>query len=78
FDPRVASAPDYRRLFPELPPPDALPACAEAGVLGAIAGIIGAWQAMATVKLVTGAGEVQPGLIINVDGLYGNVFETKL
>ncbi|MBV6631657.1 MAG: HesA/MoeB/ThiF family protein [Alphaproteobacteria bacterium] len=78
FDPRVESAPDYRRLFPELPPPDALPACAEAGVLGAIAGIIGAWQAMVAVKLITGAGETPIGRIINVDGLYGNVFETRL
>lgn len=78
FDPRVPDTPDYRRLFPELPPADALPACAEAGVMGAIAGIIGAWQAMIAVKMITGAGETPIGRIINVDGLYGQVFETKL
>ncbi|MEO0393792.1 MAG: HesA/MoeB/ThiF family protein [Pseudomonadota bacterium] len=78
FDPRQADAPSYRTLFPELPPPDVLPACAEAGVIGPMAGIIGAWQAMEALKLITGAGTVKAGRTLNIDGLYSEFFETGL
>ena len=78
FDPREADAPDYRSLFPDLPPADALPACAEAGVLGAVAGIIGSWQAMEAIKLITGAGSITLGRTMNLDGLYGEMFNTSL
>jgi len=78
FDPRDSSAPDYRSLFPHLPPADGLPACAEAGGLGAVAGIIGAWQAMEAIKLITGAGSIAIGRTINIDGLYSEHFDTGL
>ena len=78
FDPRVKGSPSYRDLFPELPPDDAIPACAEAGVIGPMAGIIGAWQAMKALKLITGAGNVKVGRTINIDGLFSELFETGI
>lgn len=70
FDP-ASGAPCYRCLFPEAPPPGASPACGEAGVVGALCGIIGAMQAMEVVKLVTGAGEPLRGKLLLYDGLAG-------
>ena len=55
FDARVG--PCYRCLFPEPPPPDSVPSCAEGGVLGVLPGIVGAMQAAEAIKLVTGVGE---------------------
>src|SRR6187397_1152148 len=46
--------PCYRCLFPEPPPPEAIPSCAEAGVLGVVPGLIGIIQAMEAIKLITG------------------------
>src|SRR6266700_5762568 len=48
--------PCYRCLFPEPPPPDTVPNCAEAGVLGVLPGIIGMLQAIETIKLIIGIG----------------------
>ena len=76
FDPRQEGTPNYRNLFPELPPEDVIPACAEAGVIGPMAGIIGAWQAMNALKLITGAGDVKIGHTTNIDGLFNEMFET--
>ena len=78
FDPRVEGSPSYRNLFPDLPPEDVIPACAEAGVIGPMAGIIGAWQAMKALKLITGAGNVKVGRTINIDGLFSELFETGI
>ena len=50
----------------------------EAGVLGAVAGIIGSWQAMEAIKLITGAGSITIGRTMNLDGLYGEMFSTSL
>jgi molybdopterin-synthase adenylyltransferase len=44
----------YRCAFPEAPPPDAVPTCAEAGVLGPAAGVIGSLQALEALKLLAG------------------------
>jgi molybdopterin/thiamine biosynthesis adenylyltransferase len=46
--------PTYRCLFPEAPPPGSIPTCAEAGVLGALAGMIGAMMAMETIREIVG------------------------
>lgn len=46
----------YRCQFPEPPPPDMVPSCAEGGVMGAMCGIIGAIQANETIKILTGIG----------------------
>jgi molybdopterin/thiamine biosynthesis adenylyltransferase len=47
----------YRCAFPDPPPPGAAPSCAEAGVLGPAAGVIGSLQALEALKLLTGVGE---------------------
>ncbi|MGC4048447.1 MAG: hypothetical protein QM757_01870 [Paludibaculum sp.] len=67
--------PDYRDLFPVSPPPGVVPACAEAGVLGALTGVIGTLMAMEVIKLITGAGELLIGRLLLYDGLAAR-FET--
>lgn len=59
--------PTYRCLFPQKPRDGLLPTCAEAGVLGALTGIIGAMQAMEAIKEITGAGEGLAGRLIMFD-----------
>lgn len=61
--------PTYRCLFPEPPPPGASPSCAEAGVLGAAAGVMGCLQAVEVLKEITGAGESLAGRLILYDAL---------
>lgn len=61
--------PSYRDLFPEPPPPGVVPACAEAGVIGALPGILGSLQAMEAIKLVCGIGEPLIGRLLLVDAL---------
>jgi molybdopterin/thiamine biosynthesis adenylyltransferase len=48
----------YRCVFPELPPAGAVPTCSQAGVLGAVAGILGTIQATETLKFILGEGEL--------------------
>lgn len=67
--------PGYRDLFPEPPPAGLVPSCAEAGVLGALPGVMGTLQAMEVIKLITGIGEPLIGRILLYDGL-GARFET--
>lgn len=47
----------YRCLFPEPPPPESVVTCAEAGVLGPVAGVIGSVQALEVIKVLTGLGK---------------------
>ncbi|MEM7442760.1 MAG: molybdopterin-synthase adenylyltransferase MoeB [Pseudomonadota bacterium] len=61
--------PCYRCLFPEPPPPDAVPNCAEAGVLGALAGVVGSLQAVESVKTVLDLGESLSGRLLLYDAL---------
>jgi molybdopterin/thiamine biosynthesis adenylyltransferase len=68
--------PCYRCLYPEPPPPELAPSCAEAGVLGVLPGIIGTLQAMETIKIIIGAGEPLVGKLLTYDGLKQRV-ETK-
>jgi molybdopterin/thiamine biosynthesis adenylyltransferase len=67
--------PRLRDLYPDLPAAGDLPTCAETGVLGALAGVVGALQASEAVKLLTGAGEPLVGRLLLVD-LLGMRFET--
>jgi molybdopterin/thiamine biosynthesis adenylyltransferase/rhodanese-related sulfurtransferase len=60
-------SPNYRDVFPDINA-NALPTCAEGGVLPTIAGIIGSMQAAETIKLLTGCGEVMAGKIFLIDG----------
>jgi adenylyltransferase/sulfurtransferase len=61
--------PCYRCLFPEPPPPESVPNCAQAGVLGVLPGIIGMLQAIETLKLILGIGEVLIGRLLHFDAL---------
>ena len=61
--------PCYRCLFREPPPPGLIPNCAEAGVFGALPGVIGAAQAMETVKLLLGVGQPLAGRLQIFDAL---------
>jgi len=61
--------PSYRDLFPEPPPEGLVPSCAEAGIVGALAGVIGTLQAMETIKLITGIGEPLVGRLLLYDSL---------
>ncbi len=61
--------PGYRDLFPSPPPPGLVPSCAEAGILGALTGVVGTLQAMEVIKLVTGIGEPLVGRLLLYDAL---------
>lgn len=63
----------YRCLFPSPPPPGAVPSCAEAGVIGAVAGFMGTLQAVETVKLLLGQGEVLANRLLIFDALEGSL-----
>jgi adenylyltransferase/sulfurtransferase len=59
----------YRCLFPAPPPPGAVPSCAEAGVLGALTGLVGSIQAVETLKLILGIGDSLASRLLLIDGL---------
>lgn len=61
--------PSYRCLFPDAPPAGLVPNCAEAGVLGPIAGVIGSLQAAEVIKEITGAGRSLAGRLLIYDAL---------
>lgn len=67
FDPYVG--PCYRCQYPEPPPPELAPSCAEAGVLGVLPGIIGSIQAIETIKLILGIGDGLSGRLLSYDSL---------
>src|SRR2546429_4608144 len=70
--------PCYRCLFPEPPPPDSVPNCAQAGVLGVLPGIIGTLQAVEAIKLIVGIGEPLIGRLLHFDALKGKFRELNL
>ncbi len=65
FEPH--EGPCYRCLFPQPPPPELAPSCAEGGVLGVLPGIVGSLQANEAIKLVTGVGESLVGRLLLFD-----------
>ena len=71
-------APCYRCLFPEPPPPEAAPNCAEAGVLGVLPGVVGMLQATEAIKLLLGVGEPLRGRLLHFDALGMRFRETRL
>jgi len=70
--------PCYRCLYPEPPPPGLVPSCAEGGVLGVLPGIIGAIQAMETIKLILRKGQLLVGRLLLFDALAMRFRELKL
>jgi molybdopterin/thiamine biosynthesis adenylyltransferase/rhodanese-related sulfurtransferase len=71
-------APCYRCLFPEPPPPESAPNCAEAGVLGVLPGVIGLLQATEAIKLILDLGTPLAGRLLHFDALAMRFRETRL
>jgi len=61
--------PTYRCLFPEPPPPGTAPSCEEAGILGALTGVVGAMMALEVVREIVGFGEGLVGRLLLIDTL---------
>lgn len=70
--------PCYRCIFPEPPPPGLVPNCSQAGILGAIAGIIGSVQATEAIKLILGVGKNLVGRLLIMDALEMTFRETRV
>ncbi|MBI1238080.1 MAG: molybdopterin-synthase adenylyltransferase MoeB [Alphaproteobacteria bacterium] len=70
--------PCYRCLLPALPPPGTVPTCSEAGVIGALTGILGAWAALEVIKEILQIGESLAGRLILFDGLGGATRTVRL
>jgi adenylyltransferase/sulfurtransferase len=62
-----APNPTYRCLFPEPPPAGSVPACAEAGILGALTGVLGSMMALEVIREIVGFGEGLVGRLMMVD-----------
>jgi len=70
--------PCYRCLYPEPPPPELAPSCAEAGVLGVLPGVVGTLEAIETVKILLGIGDPLVGRLIHYDALRQRFTELEL
>lgn len=70
--------PCYRCLYPEPPPAEFAPSCAEAGVLGVLPGVIGVLEAVETVKILLGIGDPLVGRLLYYDALRAQFSELKL
>ena len=68
----------YRCLFPSPPPPGMVPNCAEAGVLGALTGLVGSIQATETLKLILGIGDSLASRLLLIDGLSMDFREVRI
>jgi sulfur-carrier protein adenylyltransferase/sulfurtransferase len=75
---KPGSGPCYRCLFPQPPPPELAPSCAEGGVLGVLPGVIGSLQANETLKLLLGIGEPLVGRLLLFDALAGEFNEVAI
>ncbi|MFN0009073.1 MAG: molybdopterin-synthase adenylyltransferase MoeB [Planctomycetota bacterium] len=70
--------PCYRCLYPEPPPPELAPSCAEAGVLGVLPGVVGTLEAVETVKILLGIGDPLVGRLLHYDALRQRFTELTL
>lgn len=70
--------PCYRCLFPEPPPAEMAPSCAEAGVLGILPGVIGLLQAVETLKIILNLGEILVGRMLYYDALRARFTQLKV
>jgi molybdopterin/thiamine biosynthesis adenylyltransferase len=71
-------SPCYRCLYPQPPPAEEAPSCAEAGVLGVLPGVMGVLQATEAIKLLLGLGESLAGRLLVYDALRVKFRELKL
>jgi molybdopterin/thiamine biosynthesis adenylyltransferase/rhodanese-related sulfurtransferase len=71
-------SPCYRCLYPQPPPPEDAPSCAEGGVLGVLPGILGVLQATEAIKLILGIGQTLAGRLLVYDALATKFRELKL
>ncbi|PPG32808.1 hypothetical protein C5E10_09325 [Pseudoclavibacter sp. RFBG4] len=76
--PAPAEGVTLRDVFPEPPPEGSVPSCAEAGVLGALCGVVGSMMATEAIKLITGIGDVLLGRLLVVEALTMRVSEVPL
>ena len=72
------TGPCYRCLFPQPPPPELAPSCAEGGVLGVLPGVVGSLQANEALKLVLGIGEPLVGRLLLYDALGPSFTEVQI
>ena len=70
--------PCYRCLFPEAPPAGTVPSCAEAGILGALTGVMGSLQALEAIKEILQIGETMAGRLMLYDGLAASFRTVKV
>ncbi len=75
---KPGEGPCYRCLFPQPPPPELAPSCAEGGVLGVLPGIVGSLQASEALKLALGIGEPLVGRLLLFDALAPSFTEVQL
>jgi adenylyltransferase/sulfurtransferase len=73
-----AGHPCYRCLFREAPPPDLVPRCETAGILGAVAGVMGTLQAVEVLKELLGLGESLSGTLVMYDALRAGFHRVKV
>jgi adenylyltransferase/sulfurtransferase len=73
-----AQGPCYRCLYPEPPPPGMVPSCSEAGVLGAVTGVMGTLQATEVLKEIMGIGESLSGRLVIWDALQAEFRKVRL
>ncbi len=73
-----AAGPCYQCLYPEPPPPELAPSCAEAGVLGVVPGVIGMLQAAEALKLLLNTGDPLVGRMLHYDALHGRFAEFEV
>ena len=67
----------YRCIFEEIPESGSVPNCSQAGIIGAVAGIIGCIQALEAIKYLLGIGELLTGKMLVMDGLTMNTRVVK-
>lgn len=73
-----AGGPCYRCLYPAPPPPGQIPSCDEAGVLGAVAGVLGTLQATEVLKELIGIGDSMAGRLLIYDALSAAMRQVKI
>lgn len=73
-----ATAPCYQCLYPDPPAPGAIPTCNSAGVLGAVTGVLGAWQAAEAIKVLLGVGESLAGKLLLINLLHGQIQRIRI